>query len=68
MHMGDGAGMRMEGKTQNFFIRHPSAFRGPAAYMFPSVGAFDLRPGRDESRLSAAQVLSAQCLGRSSDG
>ena len=48
---GDGAGMRMEGKNQNFFIRHPSAFRGPAAYTFPSVGAFDLCPGRDESQL-----------------
>jgi hypothetical protein len=44
---GDGVGMRMEGKTQNFFIRHPSAFRGPAAHSFPSVGAFDLCPGRD---------------------
>ncbi len=32
---GDGNGMRMHGKTQNFFIRHPSAFRGPAAHPFP---------------------------------
>lgn len=43
--------MRLEGKTQNFFIRHPSAFRGPVAYRFPSVGAFDLCPGRDETQL-----------------
>jgi hypothetical protein len=43
--------MRMEGKTQNFFIRHPSAFRGPAAHNFPSVGAFDLCPGRDGMQL-----------------
>jgi len=48
---GDGAGMRLDGKTQNFFIRHPSAFAGPAAYEFPSVGAFDLCPGRDELQL-----------------
>jgi uncharacterized protein len=48
---GDGAGMRMEGKTQNFFIRHPSVFRGPALHNFPSVGAFDLCPGRDEMQL-----------------
>jgi predicted component of viral defense system (DUF524 family) len=48
---GDGAGMCMEGKTQNFFIRNPSAFRGPAAHNFPSVGAFDLCPGKDETQL-----------------
>ncbi len=48
---GDGAGMRMNGKTQNFFIRHPSAFRGPAQHSFPSVGAFDLCPGRDATQL-----------------
>ena len=48
---GDGTGMRMDGATQNFFIRHPSALRPPAAYTFPSVGAFDLCPGRDEAQL-----------------
>jgi hypothetical protein len=48
---GDGAGMRTEGNKQNFFIRHPSAFRGPAPYNFPSVGAFDLCPGRDATQL-----------------
>jgi hypothetical protein len=42
MHIGDGTGMRMEGKTQNFFIRHPSAFRGPTAYMYTSVATSDL--------------------------
>lgn len=66
---GDGAGMRLEGKNQNFFIRHPSAFRGPAAYMFPSVGAFDLCPGRDESQLPVLKsfirsVLEAVATGK----
>jgi predicted component of viral defense system (DUF524 family) len=54
---GDGTGIRMEGKNQNFFIRHPSAFRGPVAYSFPSVGAFDLCPGRDEYQLPALKVF-----------
>jgi len=48
---GDGSGLRMDSKIRNFFIRHPSAFRGPAAYLFPSVGAFDLCPGRDDAQL-----------------
>jgi predicted component of viral defense system (DUF524 family) len=48
---GDGSGMRLHGKTQNFFIRHPSAFQGSATHTFPSVGAFDLCPGRDETQL-----------------
>jgi len=30
---------------------HPSAFRGPAAHNFPSVGAFDLCPERDGTQL-----------------
>jgi predicted component of viral defense system (DUF524 family) len=67
---GDGASMRMEGKIQNFFIRHPSAFNGPAAYTFPSVGAFDLCPGRDESQLPVLKaflsgVLEAVAAGKS---
>jgi predicted component of viral defense system (DUF524 family) len=54
---GDGSGMRMEGETQNFFIRHPSAFRPPAEYTFPSVGAFDLCPGRDETQLPVLKAF-----------
>ena len=54
---GDGAGMRLDGKTQNIFIRHPSAFGGPAAYTFPSVGAFDLCPGRDETQLPVLKAF-----------
>ena len=54
---GDGVGMRMEGKAQNFFIRHPSAFIGPAAHNFPSVGAFDLCPGRDETQLPVLKTF-----------
>jgi hypothetical protein len=54
--------MRLEGKNQNFFIRHPSAFHGPAAYTFPSVGAFDLCPGRDESQLPALKAFISSVL------
>lgn len=66
---GDGIGLRMEGSIQNFFIRHPSAFRGEAAYTFPSVGAFDLCPGRDETQLPVLKsflnnVLEAVATGR----
>ncbi|MFL6305874.1 MAG: DUF2357 domain-containing protein [Candidatus Sulfotelmatobacter sp.] len=56
---GDGVGMRMEGKTQNFFIRHPSTFKGPAQHSFPSVGAFDLCPGRDEMQLPMLKAFLA---------
>ena len=59
---GDGAGRRMEGKTQNFFVRHPSAFRGPAAYAFPSVGAFDLCPGRHESQVPMLKAFLSSVL------
>jgi hypothetical protein len=59
---GDGVGMRMEGKTQNFFIRHPSAFRGPAAHSFPSVGAFDLCPGQDETQLPVLKEFLSSVL------
>jgi hypothetical protein len=59
---GDGVGMRMEGKTQNFFVRHPSAFRGPASHNFPSVGAFDLCPGRDESQLPVLKEFLSSVL------
>jgi uncharacterized protein len=47
---GDGAGMRLAGARQNLFVRHPSAFGGAPAYHFPSVGAFDLCPGRDATQ------------------
>lgn len=50
---GDGSGMRMSGKAQNFFVRHPSAFSGTPAHNFPSVGAFDLCPGRDDKQTGA---------------
>jgi predicted component of viral defense system (DUF524 family) len=44
---GDGASMRLAGRRQNLFVRHPSAFGGAPAHHFPSVGAFDLCPDRD---------------------
>jgi predicted component of viral defense system (DUF524 family) len=59
---GDGAGMRMDGKTQNFFIRHPSAFRSQPAQTFPSVGAFDLCPGRDENQLPVLKTFLSNVL------
>ena len=59
---GDGTGLRMEGKTQNFFIRHPSPFRGPATHIFPSVGAFDLCPGRDETQLPVLKAFLSDVL------
>jgi predicted component of viral defense system (DUF524 family) len=48
---GDGVGSRTEGKAANLFVRHPSAFGGSPAYSFPSVGAFDLCPGRDSAQI-----------------
>jgi hypothetical protein len=59
---GDGAGMRMDGEKQNFFIRHPSAFQGPTAYTFPSVGAFDLCPGRDDTQLPVLKAFLSNVL------
>jgi uncharacterized protein len=47
---GDGVGVRLTGAQQNLFVRHPSAFGGEPAYQFPSVGAFDLCPGRDSTQ------------------
>lgn len=44
---GDGTSTRLAGKRKNLFVRHPSAFTGSPEYLFPSVGAFDLCPGRD---------------------
>ncbi|RWA98297.1 DUF2357 domain-containing protein [Mesorhizobium sp.] len=44
---GDGASLKLAGSRKNLFVRHPSAFDGTPAYLFPSVGAFDLCPGRD---------------------
>lgn len=54
---GDGVGMRLGGKNTNFFIRHPSSFGGSAPFTFPSVGAFDLCPGRDDSQLPALKAF-----------
>lgn len=44
---GDGTSTRLKGKRQNLFVRHPSAFSETPNNLFPSVGAFDLCPGRD---------------------
>lgn len=50
---GNGDGLRFAGRHQNMFVRHPSAFGGEAAFRFPSVGAFDLCPGRDDLQVTA---------------
>lgn len=47
---GDGSSTKLEGKRQNLFVRHPSAFSGTPDYLFPGVGAFDLCPGRDAAQ------------------
>ncbi|WP_409763177.1 DUF2357 domain-containing protein [Aestuariivirga sp.] len=44
---GDGTSMNLTGKRQNLYVRHPTAFSGAPGVLFPSVGAFDLCPGRD---------------------
>jgi hypothetical protein len=43
---GDGAGIRLAGSRQNPFVRHPSAFGSAPSRRFPSIGEFDLCPGR----------------------
>jgi len=47
---GDRAELRVSGNRQNLFVRHPTAFGGTPVHQFPSVGAFDLCPGRDGSQ------------------
>jgi hypothetical protein len=47
---GDGTGTRLAGSRQNLFVRHPSAFGGAPVHHFPSVGAFDLCPGREAAQ------------------
>lgn len=54
---GDRTELRADGKKRNFFIRHPSAFVPPAAQNFPSVGAFDLCPGRSTDQLPAIKTF-----------
>lgn len=49
---GNGEEMRMSGPKQNLFVRHPSAFSGAPEHKFPSVGVFDLCPGRDHRQAS----------------
>lgn len=49
---GNGEETHMMGPKQNLFVRHPSAFSGSPVYKFPSVGVFDLCPGRDDRQAS----------------
>jgi predicted component of viral defense system (DUF524 family) len=50
---GDGTGPRFDGRQKSMFVRHPSAFAGKPEYLFPSVGAFDLCPGREAAQRPA---------------
>jgi predicted component of viral defense system (DUF524 family) len=43
---GIGTELHLSGAAQNLFVRNPSAFGGEPTRPFPSVGAFDLCPGR----------------------
>lgn len=65
---GDGVGMRRDGKTQNFFVRHPSAFHATDGHTFPSVGAFDLCPGRDAAQLAVLREFLQGVFEAVSDG
>ena len=56
---GDGSSVRLAGSRQNLFVRHPLAFGGAPAYQFPSVGAFDLCPGRDGAQRAVLQEFLA---------
>jgi predicted component of viral defense system (DUF524 family) len=47
---GDGVGGIQTGTAQSLFVRHPSAFGGEHEIPIPSVGAFDLCPGRDDNQ------------------
>lgn len=44
IYPGDDDEVRYEGKRQNLFVRHPSAFGGAPKNCVPSVGAFSLAP------------------------
>jgi predicted component of viral defense system (DUF524 family) len=65
---GDGSGVRTDGKDQNFFVRHPSSLRNPKSFMFPSVGAFDLCPGRTTGQLESLQTFLVSVLEAVSNG
>lgn len=56
---GNGDGLRYTGRDQNMFVRHPTAFSGGAAFQFPSVGAFDLCPGRDDLQVNTVRTFLA---------
>jgi uncharacterized protein len=60
---GTGTETRLCGNDQNFFVRHPSAFGNPApAVVIPSVGAFDLCPGRVEEQLPPLKTFLSRVL------
>ena len=60
---GDGDEVRLDGRNQNMFVRHPSAFSGAPVHKFPSVGAFDLCPGRDDRQASTISKFLEDVLG-----
>ena len=52
----------MEDKTQNFFIRHPSAFRGPTAYMFKTTNFAWSKSGNRNTAFGTGRFASLGCL------
>ncbi|TBA91090.1 DUF2357 domain-containing protein [Rhizobium ruizarguesonis] len=46
LYPGDEQSIVLEGKRQNLYVRHPSAFGGRPSMHAPSIGAFSLAPGR----------------------
>lgn len=72
LYPGDGAGVRLNGRTRNVFVRHPTAFGGTPEVLFPSVGAFEFCPGREATQIPAVagfirSVLLAVSHGKSYD-
>lgn len=60
---GTGADVRFRGNDQNLFVRLPSAFGDPdPTVVIPSVGAFDLCPGRAEEQLPALKAFLLKVL------
>jgi len=66
---GHGAGARTDGNQRNLFVRNPSAFGEMPKYLFPSVGAFDLCPGREDAQRAIIRefirdILEVICAGK----
>lgn len=65
---GDGAGGDSDSSQPNFFVRHPSAYGGGSSQKLPSVGAFAISPGGDQSQREAIQALLRDALAAAGSG